>query len=38
MIQLIAVLAIGLIDMILLLALYAVAITHAGEEQNNEKH
>ena len=38
MLQLIAVLAIGLIDMILILALYAIAITHAGDEQDEQKH
>lgn len=38
MLQLIAVLAIGCIDMILICALYAFAIKHAGEEQDNERH
>lgn len=38
MLQTIAIVAIVLVDVTLICALYAYAIKHAGEEQDNERH
>ena len=38
MLQLIGCIAIAVIDILFILGLYAYAIKHAGEEQDNEKH
>ncbi len=38
MLQTIAIVAIVLVDVLFIAGLYAYAIKHAGEEQDNERH
>ena len=38
MLQTIAIVAIVLVDVLFIATLYAYAIKHAGEEQDNERH
>ena len=38
MLQVLAIVAIMFIDVLLIAALYAFAIKHAGEEQDDERH